>query len=111
MNSRGVLVAAVLSVFLALMFVVFGGYHLGFSATNMLLLGGAGAIFGLIGAPEVEPKAFRYPTLWQMLFAVLGCILLAVSFSATPEGYAIAVVVGAILGYLAPYWIKHIQAP
>ena len=108
---RGLIVAAFLNVFLALIFVIFGGLNLGFSATSILFLGGAGAIFGLIGAPELEPKAFRHPTLWQMLFAVLGCTLLAVGLNAPPEGYAMAVVVGAVLGYLAPYWIKHIHAP
>ena len=78
---------------------------------NILFLGGAGAILGSIGAPELEPKAFRYPMLWQVIFAVVGCVFLAVMFVAKPEGYALAVVIGIALGYLAPYWIKHIQAP
>jgi hypothetical protein len=66
---------------------------------------------GMIGAPALEPKAFRYPTLWQVMFAVLGCTLLAASLNAPSEGYGLAVLGGVILGYLAPYWIKHIQAP
>jgi uncharacterized membrane protein YjjB (DUF3815 family) len=49
--------------------------------------------------------------LWQVIFAVMGCVLLAVMFDAKPEGYALAVVIGIALGYLAPYWIKHIQGP
>ena len=111
MNKRGLIAAAFLSGFFALMFVIFGGFTLGFSTVNLLFLGGAGAILGMIGAPELEPGAFRYPTLWQMLFAVFGCTLLAVVLDAPPEGYVFAVVIGVVLGYLAPYWIKHIQAP
>jgi hypothetical protein len=111
MNTRGLKAAVFLSVFFALIFVIFGGFSSGYSATNVLFLGGAGAIFGMIGAPELEPDAFRYPRLWQVLFAVLGCILLALTLNAQPAGYVLAVEVGAVLGYLAPYWIKHIQAP
>jgi tryptophan-rich sensory protein len=111
MNKRGLIAAAFLSVFFSLIFVICGGFRLGFSLANILFLGGAGAILGLIGAPELEPKAFRYPMLWQVIFAVMGCVLLAVMFDAKPEGYALAVVIGIALGYLAPYWIKHIQGP
>jgi hypothetical protein len=110
-SKRGFIVAALLSAFFAFVFAVFGCIRSGFSVVTFLSYGLAGAILGLIGAPEVEPKAFRYPTLWQILFAVSGSLLLAASLDAPPEGYAVAVVVGVALGYLAPYWIKHIQGP
>ena len=111
MDTRGIKAAVFLSVFLALLFVIVGGFSLGYSASNVLFLGGAGAIFGMIGAPELEPEAFRYPRAWQILFAVLGCTLFAFSLNAQAEGIAVAVVVGVVLGYSAPYWVKHIDAP
>lgn len=110
-NKRGLVAAVLLSAFFAFVFAIFGGFHAGFSVTNLSLFGAAGAILGMIGAPALEPKAFRYPTLWQVLFAVLGCILLAASLNAPSEGYGLAILGGVIIGYLAPYWIKHIQAP
>lgn len=110
-NKRGLVAAVLLSAFFAFVFAIFGGFHAGFSVPNLAFFGAAGAILGMIGAPELEPKAFRYPTLWQLMFAVLGCVLFAVNLNATFEGYVLAILGGVIIGYLAPYWIKHIQAP
>jgi len=61
--------------------------------------------------PEIEPKMFRFPRLWQSFFSVLGCVLVAVHLQVGALGYSIAVVAGLILGYLAPFWIAHIQVP
>jgi len=94
-----------------LVFALFGGMRYGYSMSSVAWLALSGAILGAIGAPEIEPKAFRYPALWQIAFAVAGCTVLAAGLEAPPEGYLLAVLVGVILGYLAPYWIKQIQAP
>jgi hypothetical protein len=109
--SSGLKLAAAVSACFAAIFVVFGGFSLGYTLPNIALLSISGAVFGAIGAPHIEPKAFRYPTLWQMFFSVVGCILVAVFLQASFEGYALAFVVGCIAGYLAPYWVPHIQAP
>lgn len=109
--SSGLKLATVVSACFAIIFVVFGGFKLGYTLPNIALLSISGAVFGAIGAPHIEPKAFRYPILWQMFFSVVGCILVAVFLQASFEGYVLAVVVGCIAGYLAPYWVPHIQAP
>lgn len=96
---------------LATVFVIFGGVGLGYSIESISWLAAAGAILGAISAPEFQPKAFRYPAIWQISFAILGCTILAGAVSAPLEWYLLAVPVGIGLGYLAPYWIKHIQAP
>ena len=83
----------------------------GYSVASVSFLAAAGAILGAIGAPEIEPKVFRYPALWQMSFATIGCLLLAAAMDSPIEGYMLAILAGLILGYLAPLWIKHIQAP
>jgi hypothetical protein len=107
-NKKGLLVAAFFSIFLAAVFAVCGGLHSGFTTKNLLFFAGAGIFLGLIGAPELEPKSFRYPTLWQVSFAILGCVTLAASLDAPPEGYGLALIGGTILGYFAPSWIKYI---
>ncbi len=111
MNISGLKLAFVVAAAFALVFVVFGGLRDGYSLRSITLLASAGAVIGAVGAPDFEPKAFRYPTLWQMFFSVLGCALLALYLKASAEGYALAIVAGIILGYLAPYWVKHVQGP
>lgn len=110
-NVSGLKLAISVAIALAIVFVVFGGFAHGFTMRNVAWLAISGAIFGAIGAPWVEPKAFRYPTLWQIFFSVFGCLLLAGFLQSSAEGYVLAVVVGIILGYLAPYWVKHVQVP
>jgi hypothetical protein len=95
----------------AVLFVVFGGFSAGYTLRSVGLLALAGALLGAIAAPDLEPKAFRFPELWQMFFAILGSILVAILLKAGPIGYAIAVVVGGVLGFYARYWTKHINVP
>ena len=96
---------------MGLVFLVLGGITRGFSLRLSMFHFGLGIFLGAIGAPELEPKLFRSPVLWQVSFAVVGCVMFAASVSAPLEGYALAISVGAILGYLAPYWIRHVQGP
>jgi hypothetical protein len=84
----------------AVLFAALGGLSTGYSLRSIALLALAGGLLGAIAAPDIEPAAFRYATLWQMLFSLVGCLLIAVHFSAGPIGYLIAVVVGVVLGFL-----------
>ncbi|MHA6886692.1 hypothetical protein [Ralstonia pseudosolanacearum] len=95
----------------ATVFILLGGVTYGYSLRSVLFLGSAGFFAGAIGAPEIEPTLFRFPRLWQVCFSVLGCVLAAAHLQAGALGYSIAVVVGLILGYLAPVWIARVQMP
>ena len=92
-------------------FAIFGGFSYGYSLKNEIYLLLAGAIIGLIAAPEIEPKLFKYPALWQVTFSIIGFIILAYSLSSSLTGYGLAVIAGIVIGWLAPYWVKHINAP
>jgi len=96
---------------LAAVFVIFGGLNHGFTKRAILTLAAAGALLGAIGAPDFQPDSFRHPVLWQMAFAILGCVLVAVHFEAGPLGYLGAVVAGGALGYFARHWTRHIDVP
>lgn len=109
--KRFAIVFSLLTLGFATVFILFGGLAHGYSLRNVLFLGAAGFFVAAIGAPEIEPKLFRYPRLWQICFSVLGCVLVAVHLQVGALGYSIAVVVGPILGYLAPFWINHVQIP
>jgi hypothetical protein len=104
-------VAAIVSLALAILFVLTGGISSGFSGRTVTMLGLSGAMIGAISAPELEPRAFRFPAAWQMSCGVVGCVLIALYFHADRTGYGLAVVGGALLGFTGPWWVKHVQLP
>ncbi|MDZ4283469.1 MAG: hypothetical protein U1C04_22245 [Hydrogenophaga sp.] len=110
-RTSGSKIAMLTSAALATAFVVFGGLAHGFTLNSVVWLALSGAVFGAIAAPEIEPKAFRYPVLWQVCFSSLGGVFVAAHLDAPPMGYVLAATVGVVAGYLAPYWIKHLQVP
>jgi hypothetical protein len=110
-RSGGLKLAAVASLCLALLFIVLGGIRLGYTLWSVALLGAAGLSIGAVAAPELEPQFFRYPALWQVCFAVAGCVSIALLLAAGGEGLALAVLVGVALGIAAPVWVKHVQLP
>jgi hypothetical protein len=77
----------------------------------LIFLGVSGVLLGAIGAPEIEPRAFRRPVLWQTGCGVVGGLLTAVSFGASLPGLLLGVVIGGVVGALARYWIGHVQLP
>jgi hypothetical protein len=95
----------------ALVFAIVGGASYGYTVSNVLFFSAFGAILGAIGAPYIEPKAFSHPIFWQVSFSIVGGLLIALYLQVGPEGYALATIVGAILGYTAPIWVKHVQGP
>ena len=96
---------------LALLFIALGGLKLGYSISSVGLLGAVGFSIGAVAAPELDPKLFRYPALWQVGFSVAGCVAVALLMAARDEGLALAVAVGVVLGIAAPVWVKHVQLP
>lgn len=109
--APGLKVAVAVSLAGAALFAVFGGLGFGYTLQNVTLLGLAGGLFGSVAAPEIEPKAFRHPVLWQVASCVLGFLVCAAILEAGAEGFALAALLGAMAGYWAPSWIKYIQVP
>lgn len=95
----------------AAVFVVFGGLAHGYTLKSITWLALSGAFIGAIGAPSVEPQAFRYPTLWQIVFSILGCSTIAAYLGSSTDGYMLAVFIGFIFGAFADKWIQHVQIP
>ena len=100
-------IAIWLSPFCAVVFVLLGGIASGYAARSIVLLGAAGLTFGAMFVPEVEPKSVRVPALWQMSCGLLGGLLIAACMKASPLGYVAGAGIGVVLGFLAPYWMKH----
>ena len=93
------------------LFVAFGGLSHGFSPRSVTALALSGAGFGAIAAPEVSPEAFHRPALWQTACGAVGAVALAAALGADARGLVGAAVVGGVLGFFAPAWVKHVDIP
>lgn len=96
---------------LGFLFAIFGGINFGYSLKSCSFLALSGIFLGLVAAPEISPKDFKHPIVWQISFCTLGFMVVAFVLSAPPLGYLLAVLLGIIIGYLAPGWVKHINIP
>lgn len=96
-------------------------FGLAFSAVSLIfyfgdwqrlaLVGSAGVFVGLVAAPTIEPKAFKRAWVYELLFGTLAGAILGLVSGAGPEAAGIGALLGGVLGYLAPYWIKHVPIP
>ena len=109
--SPAIRITCLVSAGLAAVFAIAGGLAHGFAPRELGLFALAGAVLGAVGAPTVDPQAFRHPARWEVSSGILGAVLLAAALGASLEGFLLAGAFGLVLGYLAPYWIKHIQVP
>jgi len=109
--AKGIKLISILSLVLSAIGVIFGGLIYGYEVRTVVLFGLMGAFLGGIAAPVVEPKYFKNPVIWQIIFAVIGCSLFAFSINASVTGHAVAVITGLILGATARYWIKYASFP
>lgn len=75
---------------------------------NMPMIALAGLVLGAVAAPELEPKLFPAPSAWQAAFGAAGGGLLALGAGAAAGMVFTGVMMGAIFGALARYWIWYI---
>lgn len=92
-------------------FVVLGGLSVGYSLPGAVMLAVTGAAIGALAAPEIVPKQFRRPAMWQVGSGVVASIPVAVVLAPTLEGFALAALIGGLVGYVVPYWIHRITLP
>ena len=109
--SKGIKLSIILSLIFAVIGVLLGSAESDYTAKSMTVHGFIGAFLGVMFAPELEPKYFHYPVIWQMVFAIIGCMLFAYSIDSSFVGYAIAFVFGGFFGYIANFWLKYINIP
>lgn len=111
MTSSGIKLVVIWSCIFSVIFVIFGGFLEGYSLPSVIFLAFTGIIFGAIAAPLIEPKAFRYPTLWQITISTITCVFIAALLGAGIDGYLLAILTGVILGYFAQCWITYFTGP
>ncbi|ALM86598.1 hypothetical protein [Bordetella sp. N] len=89
------------------MAVVFSGGDLFWALAAAVI----GLLLGLLAAPEFEPKAFRHAALYQCLCGALAGGLIGGWLTASAQTGLMAAAIGALLGWLAPRWLHHVQGP
>lgn len=75
---------------------------------SVVAVAATGALIGVFAAPSIEPKAFKRAWLYEMGAGGLTGALLGLLFGASIEAVGIGMSIGAAVGYLAPFWIKHV---
>jgi hypothetical protein len=111
-KANGWVVAGLSGIVFAVLFVALGGISHGYGLRSVGLLAASGFLLGAIAAPEFEPKAFRYPAAWQVVFGALaGAALVAVKHHHFSEAVVAGIMVGGLFGFFAPYWLKYVQVP
>lgn len=75
---------------------------------RVVAVAAVGALIGVFAAPSIEPKAFKRAWLYEMGSGGLIGALLGLLFGASAEAVGIGVLLGGVVGYLAPWWIRHV---
>lgn len=70
-----------------------------------------GFFSGLIAAPEIEPKVFIMPSLLQVTSGAIAGTIVGIMLNLSTVEIAMTSFAGGFLGWLAPYWIKHMPIP
>jgi len=70
-----------------------------------------GLFIGLIAAPEIEPKVYKNPKLFQFFGGLFFGLVLAIFFELDTSSVILISAIGAVLDVTATYWVKHVSLP
>ncbi len=70
-----------------------------------------GVFVGLVAAPEFKPKLYKNIALFQVVSGALAGILAAIAFVPSAEAAILGFLLGGLIGWLAPYWLKNMPMP
>ena len=94
---------------IALMIFVFLKYDLFTSISNYLVYIFFILFLGSSVAPEIEPKAFQSPKLFQLGVGLVSGILAGQAFHADKSTYLAVVCIFICIAILAPVWMKILE--
>ena len=97
------------------------GFGVGFGFISMVFYFGdwkrlfivlcMGVFVGLLAAPEFKPKLYKNIALFQIFCGAIAGLLGALAFVPSAESAILGLLLGGLLGWLAPYWLKHMPIP
>jgi uncharacterized membrane protein YeaQ/YmgE (transglycosylase-associated protein family) len=75
-------------------------FRLGFSLFS-------GIFVGILLAPELEPKKFKYGWLVQITAGAIAGVFVGLFFKLEVESIPYCSIIGGFVGWTAPGWLKH----
>ncbi len=79
--------------------------------TRLAIVSTFGFFIGFIGALEIEPKAFKHAWLIQTVGGFVAGFTAGLFFQLSGANLLVASIIGTILGWLAPFWLKYVAFP
>ena len=70
-----------------------------------------GFFIGIVTAPELNPEHFKYDWIYQLVAGSFAGAVLGHILGGDSEIIAMFTIGGGVLGFIGPYWIKHVQIP
>ena len=77
----------------------------------LLQVGILGLFLGALAVPEIDDKIIKFPVTYQTFIGTGGGVLLGHLVSATTETYIFGGILGAVIRFLAHYWLESINLP
>ena len=68
-----------------------------------------GLFVGLLAAPEIAAKSFKYGSLLQLSSGLLAGLVMGLFFELNITEVLLVGFLGAFLGWLTLYWVKYVQ--
>ena len=78
---------------------------------RLLVASSFGLFLGLMAAPEIEPKKFKHGWLLQISSGTIAGIVFGFFLQLSSESISICSIIGGLIGWLAPLWVKHASIP
>lgn len=95
----------------AIFFAIFSVFFYFGDWTRLWIVFFLGFFIGLVAAPEIEPKAFKMPWMLQLFSGLVAGLIAGLFFDLNPTYIVMVTLLGGLLGWLAPFWVKHIGVP
>ncbi len=70
-----------------------------------------GAFFAIVGLPMIDAKKWKESALRDVVAGAMAGIVIAFWADAPLEGYITAILLGILLGFVAPLIVRHVQLP
>jgi len=78
---------------------------------RLLSVTAVGFFVGFVAAPVFEPELFAKPRLIQIMGGLIAGATLGLAVNLDAELIFYLSLLGGVVGFLADYWIKHLQIP
>ncbi len=70
-----------------------------------------GLFIGLIATPEIDPKSFKTPWIFQSICGLIAGTVFGFGLDFESTNLLASIIIGGFLGWSAPFWLKYMTIP